>query len=810
MAVRVLGPLDTGSEPLSPRERAILTALIVRAGSTVSPSELADALWGDEVPTTWGAQVKNSVARIRSRLGRVAVETVGAEYRLGLDPTAIDSVTFERTVSAARAHALGGDPDRAVDAYRRALALWRGAPYQDVASWQPAISEAMRLNEIRRSAQEELLEARLRKGEARAVIADAEGLVREEPLREERWAVLALANYQAGRQAEALATLRAARSRLDDELGIEPGARLTELETAILRQDASLAPTVSMRRVSVACPYRGLSAFGPDDAGAFFGRDADTELVLERVAPGSVVTIAGPSGSGKSSVLLAGVFVRLTARGRRLRVVRPGAAGLPELRAAIEAGVDVVCLDQAEELFTVAPEIIDEFCATVAGLLAEGGCLVATIRSDFLDRATTLPHIGVDLGRTVHVLAPLSATALREAIEKPAAEAGLRLEPGLAELMLRDAGERPGVLPLVSHALVETWVRREGSTLTIEGYETSGAIAGAIAQSAEQLYRSLPPHEQEVCRSIVLRLIERDADGTTMRRRAPLAPLLEDADRRRVIESLVATRLATVDGDALLIAHEAVATAWPRLDDWLESDAEGSRLLRLVESAAAQWDASNRPEDDLLRGARLHTALDWREASHPDLTAVESAFLEGSAAREEAEVRGLEARALKDRRQNRRLRWVLAGAAALLVVAMVTGGIAAFRGQEASQAAQEQRIEALAATSLLLRDTDRDLAALLAAELHRRWPDDSPPLGDLGTSPALVDWCRGSCTTSRPGWSEALIPDTRTVLTVRDIVPGTGVREGGAVRGVRRQIDSGKTLRELDVELPRIGGRFPA
>ena len=523
------------------------------------------------------------------------------------------------------------------------------------------------------------------------------------------------------------------------------------------------------------------------------------------------MTIAGPSGSGKSSVLLAGVLVRLAARGRRIRVVRPGAAGLSELRAAIEAGVDVICLDQAEELFTVAPEIIDEFCATVAGWLAEGGCLVATIRSDFLDRATALPHLGVELGRTVHVLAPLSAAALREAIEKPAAEAGLRLEPGLVELMLRDTGDRPGVLPLVSHALVETWVRREGSTLTIEGYETSGAIAGAIAQSAEQLYRALPPHEQDVCRSIVLRLIERDADGTTVRRRAPLAPLLEDSDRRRVIESLVAARLATVDGDALVIAHEAVAAAWPRLDDWLETDAEGSRLLRVVESAAAQWDASDRPEDDLLRGARLHTALDWREASRPDLTAVEAAFLDGSAEREEAEVRGLEARALRDRRQNRRLRWALAGAAGLLVVALVTGGIAAFRGQEASQAAQEQRIEALAATSLVLRDTDRDLAALLAAELHRRWPDDSRARsaiwGNVTGAGGLVSRLVYDEQTRVVGSGH---PGHTNGLAVRDVVAGlAGTGQGGACCGLGHRCRHRRDARVARRQLPAIAHALP-
>ena len=197
MAIRVLGPLETGNgNALSPRERVVLAALIVRAGRGLAPGELAEAYWGDEPPRTWPQQVKTSVARIRASLGSGAVLTRGSDYALGIDPATIDAFEFERLVSTARHHGLRGEHDRAIDAYRRALALWRGQAYIDVADWGPGAIEAERLAEIRENANEELLEARLAEGERRSVIADAERLVREAPLRENRWAILAMANYQ--------------------------------------------------------------------------------------------------------------------------------------------------------------------------------------------------------------------------------------------------------------------------------------------------------------------------------------------------------------------------------------------------------------------------------------------------------------------------------------------------------------------------------------------------------------------------------------------------------------------------------------
>ena len=171
----------------------------------------------------------------------------------------------------------------------------------------------------------------------------------------------------------------------------------------------------------------------------------------------------------------------------------------------------------------------------------------------------------------------------------------------------------------------------------------------------------------------MLRLLDRGADGMSMRRRVSADPLLADASSRRVLEQLTQARLVTLDGDAVVIAHEAVATAWPRLDAWLEEDAESARTLRAVESAAAAWQTGGRDDDDLLRGARLHSALDWRDAAHPDLTGIEGALLDASADREQHELRALSARAARDRRRNRVLGAALGGAAVLLVAAVVAG-----------------------------------------------------------------------------------------------------------------------------------------
>ena len=786
MTVRVLGPMDVGATPLSPRERAMLSALVVRLGAAVEPAELAEAYWGEQVPTSWRQQVKTSIGHIRTRLGREAVLTRGSTYVLGIDPDAIDAVRFERLVSNARQRALHGEPDRASDLYARALALWRGQPYPDISSWDPGVVEALRLTEIRTSAEEEWLDARLDAGEHRAVIAEAERLVREDPLREDRWAILALANYRAGRQAEALATVRGARSRLLDELGIDVGPRLQDLETAILRQDPDIAAVNVHWDAAGECPYRGLEPFQLEDADLFFGRDADVDELVERTHRGSVLTIAGPSGSGKSSVLLAGLLPRLTAAGHEVAVLRPGAGGIGMLRTAVERNADVIAIDQAEELMQIPAAQVAEFCAIAAGFLAAGGMVVLTIRSDFLDRATELPGVGAAIGRGVYLLAALTPEALRAAVEQPARHARLRLEPGLVELVIRDSSDRGTTLPHVSHVLRETWIRREGATLTVAGYEAAGGIAGAIAQTAETMFRSLDTPSQQLCRSLLLRLVGRGPDGASLRRRVTAAPLLADPARRELIETLVGARLVTADGDAIVIAHEAIASAWPRLDGWLEEDAEGARLMGSLTSAAETWDADGRTDDGLLRGARLHATTEWVQRADPDLTDVEKTLLTASEEHDSSEMRALGIRAAHDRRQNRLLRWSLGGAAVLLVSALVLGGVAAVRGRDAAMAAEDALIEAVTSRAVALRDTDRQIAAMIAAEAYRRWPDDvrthaalmssmTEANGYTGATPIPdAEWRIGAWPI--PGASTAFVVRNQTDVGINDYTTGALLR----------------------------------
>jgi DNA-binding SARP family transcriptional activator len=809
VTVRVLGPMSTGERTLSPRERSILSALIVQAGAGVRADELADAYWGEEVPATWAQQVKTSVARIRAALGADAVKTVPGGYALGLDPDTIDAVQFERQISTARSHALHGEPDRALDVYRRALALWRGSAYPDLVSWESGAAEAARLAEIRMAAEEEILDLRLALGEHRGVIPEAERLVRAAPLREERWAILALANYRAGRQAEALAALRSARARLDDELGIDVGHRLSELETAILRQEPSLDAPASRPAPRADCPYQGLEAFGIEDSDEFFGRDDEAERIVERLRPGRLLALAGASGSGKSSLAMAGVLRRVIDRGTAAQVMRP--AQLDRLEGVNPSGVTLV--DQFEELFLLDAEAVDRLAHALKAHIDQGGTVLVTVRSDFLDRCLSHPVLAALFSDRVVPVLPMSREQLQEVIERPAERAGLRLEAGLTELILRDATDHASALPLLSHALAETWVRREAGVLTVDGYTTAGGLAGAVANSAEQLYQSWDAGGQNACRALMLRLVERGADGSTVRRVVPARGLQGDPVRAGVITALVTARLLTIDQDAVAISHETLVDAWPRLADWIIEDAEDARMLGAVASATTAWVADGRSADDLLHGARLQAAIEWQAAVSPDLTDEEAEFLAASQNRAEAATREVEARAARDRRQNRRLRWAVAGAAVLLVAAIVGGSLAAVRSREAEiaageaeRAAENARIEALASTSLSLLDHDREVAELLAAEAYRRWPDDarvrSALWGVTTTAGGLVDTHHDT----ESWWpSMSIIPGSDTALRVAGLPDDPTRRRVDVV-----DIETGEVVRPLDVDLPESPLEMPS
>jgi len=332
-------------------------------------------------------------------------------------------------------------------------------------------------------------------------------------------------------------------------------------------------------------------------------------------------------------------------------------------------------------------------------------------------------------------------------MEGPAEVRGLVLEPGLTDTVLADAQSEPGALPLVAHALSETWLRREGRTLTVAGYRAAGGVRGALAQTAEELFAAVEEPDRELLRQVLLRMVEPGEGIADTRRRVArdeLTPLGPAGEVDAVLERLAAARLVSLEGDTAEPAHEALLREWPRLRAWIDDAREDLRLHRSITTAAREWELSGRDPTELYRGPRLGRALDWRQTVKPQLTPTEETFLDAGQALTDTERHAAEERIRHQTRQNRRLRALLAGAAVLLVVAMVAGLLAVRQARRADRAAIAADAHRVGAQAQVVEDLDR--AMLLAVEGVRL--DDSTVtranlLAALSRSPELIASARG-------------------------------------------------------------------
>jgi WD40 repeat protein len=553
------------------------------------------------------------------------------------------------------------------------------------------------------------------------------------------------------------------------------------------------------------CPYRGLQVFREEDAALFFGREAFVEQLRESVLRQSLVAIVGPSGGGKSSVVQAGLLPLL----RRQRppaqtwdalVFTPGgnpfhqlatelvpllepelgridrlapaqtlgeqlASGDVRLEAAVKealkasAGTDrlLVVADQFEELFTLVPEAVRQnFVQALLGALGRAPVTVLlTLRADFYGHAIALSrNLSDQLGQAVVNLGPMRREELAQAIIEPARRVGLRFEPGLSATILDDVANQPGTLPLLEHALLELWERRRDGQLTLEGYQASGGVAGAIAHRAEAIYGRFTPEEQAIARRVLLRLTQPGEGTEDTRRRATLTELVtrpEDQDAiEGVVQSLADARLLTTSGQQaeqerwVDVAHEALIRGWPELREWLEQDREGLRVHRRLTETAREWQQANQDEGLLYRGARLATAGEWRERNESALNTLERAFLDASVALHEREHQALEAaaqereavrqrelahaqalageqarRADQQSRSNRRLRLGAAVLALVALLALAAAGLAVLLRQEADRlrvAPVAQALSSQAGQQQQAREDER--AALLARQAY--------------------------------------------------------------------------------------------
>jgi hypothetical protein len=410
------------------------------------------------------------------------------------------------------------------------------------------------------------------------------------------------------------------------------------------------------------CPYPGLVPFGPEDAAQFFGRDQESDDILRRLGQQNFLLVVGPSGSGKSSLVSAGVLPRLAGDGRWLvQTLRPAAGALAwlaadELTETVNALLDAVpgaervlfFLDQAERAFLL-PEKEEriQLLALLDRLRRIDRCVVLlTMRADFYADLMTSALWPLERGERIEI-APLRGPALREAITRPAASAGVYLEAVLPERLLHDAGEEPGALSLVQEAMVLLWERMPRRLLTVSSYESLGGqdssgqrrsgLAAALATRADAALSSLPPAQRPIARRIFVRLVRLGEGRQDTRRAQPVSalrvpgedPVLFDSTLQHLTERRLVTLTADDDHEEPIadLGHEAMIAHWPALGHWIEESRASELTRRRIERDSADWQRAGRDRGDLYRRRKLADALELAHADEHELSQNATRFL---------------------------------------------------------------------------------------------------------------------------------------------------------------------------------------
>ncbi|GAB3922057.1 hypothetical protein GCM10029976_009980 [Kribbella albertanoniae] len=460
-------------------------------------------------------------------------------------------------------------------------------------------------------------------------------------------------------------------------------------------------------------PYRGLAAFRSEDAAWYFGRAELVDALVARVREleaDATLAVVGPSGSGKSSLLRAGLIAALENE-RAVVVLTPGDLPAKALRAAISDADGrplLIVVDQLEEMFTLSHDEARriEFSRLLTVERPPDSVVVLGLRADFYPHALRIPELAAVLQSDQIVLGPMPAKCIKQMIVEPARRAGVAVDNDLVERLLSEYGS----LPLLSHALLATWERASNGRMTLAGYLSSGGIAGAVALSAEQAYGRLTASERNVARELFLRMVNPGDRTGDSRRPIERTDLDDTADT--VVEAFVAVRLLTVDVATIEISHEALLTAWPRLQEWIESDRDSLHTLRQLGAAAVDWRDKGRDTDYLYRGSRLEQTNGILPRR---MNALELEFLSASLVDERL------ANAARRRRSRRRNQLV----AVSLVLALIAGTMAVVSYLK-TVTADEERDRAwsrqLAISATRLRATDPALAAQLALSAYRISP----------------------------------------------------------------------------------------
>ena len=598
--------------------------------------------------------------------------------------------------------------------------------------------------------------------------------------------------------------------------------RFLELAQSARQEDA---PAVGVP------PYKGLLFFDQADSHLFFGRETLTAHLTDRVtdlasdASSRFLAIVGASGSGKSSLMRAGLAVALQNAGWEIHTFTPTTNPLKTLAEnynstrARNRKHHLILVDQFEETFTLCRDE-NERAAFIERLLAIGRdkllntTVVIALRADFYSHCAEYPLLREAVAAEQEYIGQMTNAELRRAIEEPAKRSGWEFESGLVDILLNDIGAdgtghpEPGALPLLSHALLATWERRRGRTLTLDGYRASGGVRGAIAETAESVFTDqLNRSQQELARAIFLRLTELGEGTEDTRRRAALNELTRQSEEatqlRMVLNTLAEARLITLNEDSAEVAHEALIREWERLHEWLTQDREGLRLHRHLTDSAHEWEARGHDTAELYRGARLAQMTEWVSTHEEQLNGTERAFISASIEFEQHEQNEREAQQQRElkaaqklaetehrsAKQLRRRALFLVGALALAVLAALSAGLFAKTAQTANKQAvadynqsEAQRL-AVEANNIKLTNGDANLVALLAIQsLNTQYtPSGDAVLTSLSNLQAPPLELKGH---SADIWNADFSPDGKYLVTsssdktarLWDLVTGKTIR----------------------------------
>ena len=572
---------------------------------------------------------------------------------------------------------LDSDAVSAAQTLQAALTIWRGEPLAGAGLEELTGHQVARWEELHLEALEQLAAARLENGDATGALSAAESAIQLDAFRERGRELVMLALYRSGRVSDALRSFARFRALLVDELGIEPSPVLQRLQERILTHDPALLPglppATPIRRGTARNPFKGLRPFGEEDAADFFGRERLVEVMLDRLVAGHrLVAVVGPSGSGKSSAVAAGLLPRLRADAvpgsSRWPIVELtiGARGVAHLEAALarafspsgssspggdrapsaleESGHALLVVDQFEDCFLLLDEedqraLLDRLCAVVSDPELQA-TVVLSLRADHYDRALRHRAFGLLFEQGIVNVLPMSPEEIERAVITPARQAGATVEPALLAELVADTADRPGLLPLLQYALTELFDRSSGGPLRAADYRAVGGLRGALTRRAEQLRQGWDEEQRDVATQLLLRLVRLGDHDRVARTRMPVADLtaLEGVDPvavSGVLEDLARHRLISFDREmpdgraTVEVAHESLYEEWEWLRQLVERHRAALRRHSSLQLAVDEWEGADRDPAYLLGEGRLAELRSWRRDGTLQLTRREAALPRG-------------------------------------------------------------------------------------------------------------------------------------------------------------------------------------